>query len=253
MRLAVSSWSLRDHINRDFPCHEFPRYVKEHFGVDAVEVCQVHLVTPDARRLDLLATGLRDAGVTLVNMPLDLGDISRPDRARREHDLNLLELWIDAAAFLGCPAVRVNSGSGALPAAIASYQRLTDYATGRGVRVLLENHGGLSADPTTIQTLLDAVGPALGTAPDFGNFSEERRYDGLAIMAPRAVVAHAKTHDLDEEDRLREYDFARCLRIMTDAGYAGYLSIEYEGQGDQLAGVRRSIAFARRYVEAAGA
>jgi sugar phosphate isomerase/epimerase len=242
VKIAISSYSLRDHVNREVPYWEFPRYARDTFGVDAVEIIQGHVTRADAAGIDRLGEGLAAAGVALVSMPLDLGDISRPDDpARRDRDLRLIQLWIDAAASLGCPMVRVNSRDGDLELAIDGYRRLVDYAAPRGVKIAMENHGGFSADRPAAETILARV-PGLATAPDFGNFKEAERYDFLAAMAPRAAIVHAKTLDFDAAGRMPAYDFARCVRIVADAGFAGYYSVEFEGKGDQIDGVRRSLA-----------
>ena len=59
MKLAVSSWSLRDHVNKDFPLKDFPRVVKERYGVEAVELCQMHFQAQDAKYLDEIINGLQ--------------------------------------------------------------------------------------------------------------------------------------------------------------------------------------------------
>lgn len=246
MQLAVSSWSLRSHINKDFPVQEFGPHVREAFNVGAVEICQMHIPMPDARRLDQIVANYQAAGVRVVNVPIDVGDISQPDDKRREHDLRLIEFWIDVAAYLGSPAARVNSGSGDLETAIASYSRLASYGEKAGVRLVLENHGGLSADLDNVRRLMEDAGPNFGTCPDFGNFPEEKRYDGLALMVPRAAMVHAKTYDFDSNGNFDDFDFPRCLQIVRDAGYDGYLSVEFEGDGDQTQGVQQTIDLLRK-------
>jgi sugar phosphate isomerase/epimerase len=240
MKIAISSYSLRDHINRDFPYWEYPRYARETFGVDAVEIIQRDITKADAAGIDRLKDGLIAADVVLVSMPIDVGAISQADAAKRERDLRLIELWIEAAAYLGCPVTRVNSGDGAIEVAIASYQRLVAYGAGLGVTIAMENHGGLSANRETARILFERV-PGLAAMPDFGNFKEEERYDFLAEWAPRSSVVHAKTLDFDASGRMSAFDFGRCVRIMEDVGFAGYYSIEFEGHGDQIDGVKRSL------------
>jgi sugar phosphate isomerase/epimerase len=246
LRLAVSSWSLRDHIEREFSISDFPAYVVDKFGVRAVEICQVHVYPLDSVRLDMLAEGLSASDVRVVNMPVDVGDISQPDSYKRNFDLKIIETWIDAAAYLKSPAVRVNSGSGDISTAMSSYRELAEYGDAVGVKVLLENHGGLSADLDNIVALMSGVGPNFATCPDFGNFAEEARYKGLEIMAPRAAIIHAKTYDFDTEGEFEDFDFARCLKIFQDAGYKGYVSIEFEGDTDQPTGVKNTMELLRR-------
>lgn len=258
MQLAVSSWSLRSHINNEMPwtgrrvgsdefsVYYFPRFVKETFGVGAVEICEMHVPRPDARHLDKLTEGLRESGVRLVNMPIDLGDISQEDAEKRAHDLKLIKFWIDVAAYLGSPMARVNSGSGSLESALAGYKELAEYGAGVGVRIVLENHGGLSADLGNLERMLTESGPNFGACPDFGNFPEEKRYEGLELMAPHAVMAHAKTYDFDSNGQFTDFDFARCLSIIQNSGYDGYLSVEFEGKGPQREGVEHTIQLIRQ-------
>jgi len=244
VNLALSSYSLRDHINRDIPIDAFPAYARETFGLDAVEICQFHILRNDSIRLQSLKDGLTSAGVSLVSVPIDRGHISQPDAAKRDYDLRIIELWLDAAAFLGAPIARVNSGDGDFQTAVDSYERLTVYGGNIGVQVVMENHGGLSANPDSAAALLAAV-PALGTAPDWGNFSESERYEFLARMAPRAAIVHAKTVDFDADGQMSAFDIARCARIVRDSGFTGPYSVEFEGNGDQIDGVRRSIRLLR--------
>ncbi|HHV62830.1 MAG TPA: sugar phosphate isomerase/epimerase [Firmicutes bacterium] len=247
MNVAVSTWSLRDHVNKDFPLKDFPGVVKEYYGVDAVELCQMHFQAQDSKYLDEIVDGIRMAGAVVVNMPIDTGNISQLDERKRNHDLGVIKGWMDVAAYIGCASVRVNTGSqgpGIVDLAITvdSYRNLAEYGEKIGVMVLLENHGGISSDPENIARLFEEIGHKnFGACPDFGNFAPEVRYQGLMAMARYAVMAHAKTYDFDEKGQVPQFDFARCIAILKDAGFDGYLSVEFEGKGDQYAGVERTI------------
>ena len=74
----------------------------------------------------------------------------------------------------------------------------------------------------------------VGTLPDFGNFRvsadvEYDRYVGVEELMPYAKAVSAKSHDFDAEGNERSTDFSRMMRIVLDAGYRGYVGIEYEG------------------------
>ena len=56
-------------------------------------------------------------------------------------------------------------------------------------------------------------------------------YAGIATIAPYAGLVHAKTHEFDESGNHRLLDVVRALRTVRDTGYAGPVSIEYEGSG----------------------
>lgn len=254
MKLAVSSWSLRSHINKDFSFDQFPGVVRERYGqygVDAVELVSRHMPVPDMRHIDMFAAGLSQANIQLVNVPIDVGNISDRDDQRRRHDLRAIKTWIDVAAELGSPNARVNTGRQDEPydlqITIDSYRELAEYASGRGVRILLENHGGISADPANIIRLGEAVGwDRFATCPDFGNFAPEIRYDSLALIAPYAALVHAKTLDFNERGEMPAFDVERCIRIIRASGFDGYYSAEYEGKGDQYTGVIDTLTLLQR-------
>lgn len=247
MKLAVSSWSLRDHVNKDFPLPDFPKVVKERYGIEAVELCQMHFQAQDSKYLDEIINGLKTAGSVVINMPIDTGNISQLDERKRSHDIKIIEGWMDVAAYVGSPNIRVNTGSqdqGVVDLSITvdSYRKLAEYGDKIGVMVLLENHGGISADPHNIVKLFEEVGHTnFRACPDFGNFSPEVRYRGLEMMAKYAVIAHAKAYDFDEESKMSEEEFIKCLNILKSTGFDGYLSVEFEGEGDQYSGIQRII------------
>ena len=83
---------------------------------------------------------------------------------------------------------------------------------------------------------------AIGSLPDFGNWPDDvDRYESLRKILPYAKAVHAKVLDIDEHLDHPKFDLARCVRLTREAGYDGYLGIEYEGTGDQVEGVRRAV------------
>ena len=81
-----------------------------------------------------------------------------------------------------------------------------------------------------------------GTLPDFGNFKisgdeEYDRYKGVAELMPFAKGVSAKSHDFDAEGNETKTDYPRCMKLVLDAGYHGYVGIEYEGPGDEHEGI----------------
>jgi hypothetical protein len=247
---------------------EFPQQVRERLGIDAVEICQFHLPERTPAYLDQLKRALREAGMSLVNMPIDVGNISDANPAYREEDLAEIEEWMRTAAELGAAMVRVNASAplaqgqlAPIGVTIESYRRLAPTAESLGLQLLIENHGGITVDPAVIVAIVEAVGPAhLKTLVDIGNFEpllsvqmaimQGREppeadptplYGAIARIAPYAGLVHAKTHEFDERGRPRRLDVVRALRVVRDAGYAGTISLEYEGsEGDPWENTRRT-------------
>ena len=96
----------------------------------------------------------------------------------------------------------------------------------------------MSSNPDAMIALMKAVDkPTFGTLPDFGNFPTQGRngpytidiYDAIARMMPYAKGVSAKSYDFDASGKETKLDYARILKIVTDAGYHGFVGIEYEG------------------------
>ena len=281
MEIAVSSWSLHRHLPRagsrrdesgvklvgqvepteePISVTQFPRIIKEHYGISNVELCQMHILSQEAEYLADVKAAVEEAGVSVLNVPIDVGNISLENTEWRAEDLEEIKTWIDVAEYLGSPCVRVNSGhpSGAvfgpadvsgfdLSVTIASYRELANYCQSKDMALLLENHGGISADPRNIIRLIEGVNsPAFGLCPDFGGFGDEVRYEGLEMMFPHAAMVHAKTYDFNDVGEQDRFDFSHCMDIMKASGYSGPISIEFEGQGDEYQGIGLTRALIER-------
>lgn len=261
--LAISSWSLHRHMPRArftpaayaVSVDKFPQLARDRYGVDAVEICQMHLESPKYGYLDKVVKGLASAAVRVVNVPIDVGNISQSDPAARAKDIETIKSWIKAAAYLGSPAVRVNTGkpdseSWNLGVTIESYRELVHFGKHMNVRILIENHGGISSDPTTILRIVRAVNAFyfMRLCPDFGNFDPVIRYDGLRMMMPHAYIVHAKTYDFDERGEQTAFDFGECMRVVRQSRFPGPISIEFEGEEDEFEGIQKSLDLVRRHL-----
>jgi len=82
--------------------------------------------------------------------------------------------------------------------------------------VFMESH-----EPDYLEKLVKAA-----ELPDWGNFPDEIRYEGIAKMAPYAVAAHVKFRSFNEQGEDPNIDAKRLAGIMRDAGFDGYICIE---------------------------
>jgi sugar phosphate isomerase/epimerase len=91
--------------------------------------------------------------------------------------------------------------------------------------------------------------PNVGTLPDLGNFYEYDRYKGVADMMPYAKGVSGKTYDFDADGNETKIDYAKMMKIVTDAKYSGYIDVEYEGNNlSEDEGIKASIALVKKVI-----
>ena len=222
---------------------DFPTLAREEFGIDAVEYVNTLFFdrASDEEYLRMLRQRANNEGVRSLLIMCDLeGRLGDPDSKLRRQAVQDHTKWVDAAAILGCHSIRVNALSEGtrneqLELVADGLHSLCEYADSAEINVLIENHGGLSSDGSWVAALMQVTDhPRVGTLPDFGNFqlTESERYDpyrGVTEMMPFAKAVSAKSYDFDNAGAETTLDFRRLMDIVLDAGYRGYVGVEYEG------------------------
>jgi sugar phosphate isomerase/epimerase len=239
-RISLAEWSLhRTLFEGKLDNLDFPRAAKRQFGIDAVEYVNQFFKdkAQDAIYLADLAKRASDEGVTNLLVMCDgLGNLGDPDAAMRSKAIENHFPWVEAAKRLGCHSIRVNAASkGAFEEqqklAVDGLSRLADYAAQMQMGVIVENHGGLSSNGEWLAGVIRAVNkPNCGTLPDFGNFHDYDRYRGVEELLPFAKGVSAKSHEFDADGNEVRTDYARMMKLVVDAGYHGWVGIEYEGK-----------------------
>lgn len=222
---------------------EFAAIARNEFGMGAIEYVNTFFYghAKDSAYLDELRRRADDNGVTSLLIMIDaVGALGAPDDATRAASIENHRPWLAAAKHLGCRAIRVNAASSGAKAeqqklAADGLSALAAHAAIEGLDVLVENHGGWSSDGAWLAGVIRmADQPNLGTLPDFGNFrvSSDNIYDrylGVTELMPFAKAVSAKSYDFDDAGNETTIDYPRMMKIVLDAGYRGYVGVEYEG------------------------
>jgi len=168
-----------------------------------------------------------------------------PGEAR---DLQLAEcrLWIDYAAILGAPAIRIFAGNvpkgdteqAAIERCAAAINECLQYAGSKGVFLALENHGGITSTPAQMMRIIERVENSdwFGVNFDSGNFQTDDPYGDLRKIAPWAVNAQVKA-SITVGGQRQPADFVRITGILRDAGYRGFVALEYEESDSPLTAI----------------
>ena len=266
--ISLEQWSLhRSLYSGELDHLDFAKISKENFGIDAIEYVNSFFFekAEDKSYLREMKNRADDYGVkSLLIMCDNEGSLGDPDNQKRQKAVENHYKWHEAAKYLGCHSIRVNAylteslhglevgdytktGSYENQVSLAAdgLRKLTEFGANIGINTIVENHGGLSSDGAWLASVMKAVDhPMCGTLPDFGNFRIEGdrwydRYKGVKELMPFAKAVSAKSHDFDSNGNETRTDFFRMMDIVMDAGYSGYVGIEYEGsEMDEMSGIK---------------
>ena len=239
-QISLAQWSLNSTLFAGkLDNLDFPRAAKQQFGITAVEYVNQFFKdkAKDAEYLADLAGRAAGEGVeNLLIMCDGLGNLGDPDDKARSQAIENHYPWLEAAKRIGCHSIRVNAASKGTfeeqqKLAVDGLSRLAELADPMEMSVIVENHGGLSSNGEWLAGVIQAVDrPNCGTLPDFGNFYEYDRYQGVEELMPFAKGVSAKSYDFDDEGNEKRIDYRRMLEIVINAGYRGWIGIEYEGK-----------------------
>ena len=218
---------------------EWPEYTKKTYGIHALEYVNQFFKdkAKDSAYLSELKTRVSDLGMTNVLIMVDgEGHLGAGTDAKRQQTIDNHKKWVEAAKFLGCHSIRVNShGEGDTDEqkainCVKGLGTLATFAKDHQINVIVENHGGLSSNGAWMAKVLKEVGlDNCGSLPDFGNFHGYDRYKGLEELMPFAKGVSAKSHEFDAEGNEVRTDYRKALKIVLAHQYHGYVGVEYEG------------------------
>ena len=260
-KLSLAQWSYHKHIQSgEMSPLDFAQKASE-LGFEGIEyVSQLYneelKKDPDPKvAMEMMLKTLKEKSETykvrnVLIMVDGEGYLATLDDAERAQTIENHKKWVDAAKFLGCHSIRVNAhGEGTAEevadAAVKGLSTLSDYAATQGINVLVENHGGYTSNGQWLADVMKRVGKSnCGTLPDFGNFCQTKDYGsindencdnaydiykGVSELMPYAKAVSAKSYDFDEDGNQPKIDYVKILQIVKDAGYEGFIGVEYEG------------------------
>ncbi|MEC9080755.1 MAG: sugar phosphate isomerase/epimerase family protein [Verrucomicrobiota bacterium] len=262
--ISLAQWSLnRQFFGGKIDALDFAKVSRERFDIGAIEYVNQFFKDKanDEAYLGQLKSRAADHGVESLLIMVDgEGSLGHANTDERNKAVQNHYKWADAAKFLGCHSIRVNAattGNGSFEEkqklAADGLRNLSEYGAKLDMNVIVENHGGLSSNGAWLAGVMKIVDlPNCGTLPDFGNFNVGDgkwydRYKGVAELMPFAKAVSAKSHEFNDKGDEVRTDYRRMMNIVLDAGYRGYVGIEYEGgQVDAYKGIDLTKALLER-------
>lgn len=251
--LGLAAYSFRDSFRtmKGVPNKKFVEGGKEMDMLSFLDYCAGHGVAgaeltsyffPEDFDDDYLAScrlrahlnGLAISGTAVGN------NFSHPtDSRERAEQMAHVKDWVDKASILGAPHIRVFAGvppKGVTPEeaetyAIAALAEAGEYAGSKGILLGIENHDSISTAERLLRVVQAVDSPWVGVNLDSGNFKADDVYAEFAASVPFAVNVQLKT-EMKEGDKKVPADLERIVKSLRDGGYSGFVTLEFEEDGD---------------------
>ncbi len=287
MKIGVSSYSFSRLVGSG-EMEQLAIIAKaKEIGFDVIEFSTI--AVPEGKALAGFAGELRDeaarVGIEIANYTIG-ADFLKGSGGDLQAEVARVKGEVDVAEILGSPGMRHDASSGwpadhagpksfeaALPRLAEGCREVTEYAAGKGIKTMVENHGRFCQDSVRVEQLVTAVDhPNFGVLIDMGNFlcADDDPTTAVGRLMPYGFHCHAKDFHVKPgtdvfpgkgwfESRAGNYlrgaiighgnvPVLQCVRIMHREGFEGVLSIEFEGMEDVLMAIEAGHDNLRRFV-----
>ena len=271
LRLSLAAYSFRDHFKdathkraADTPAKtidmfDFVDYCAAQ-GCDGAELTSYYFPkTLDKAYLVKLRRHCFLRGIDVSGTAVG-NTFTHPAGKERDDQIRSVKQWVDYAAILGAPHIRVFAGEiqrgstaeEAKKLSIAALEECGDYAGQQGIFLGIENHGGIVAEAGEILDIVRAVqSPWIGINLDGGNFHSDDPYKDFAACAPYAVNVQLKADIQRRGQKAEPTDLKRQMQALREVNYQGYVALEYESAEDPWKAVPRLLRELRTLCAAA--
>jgi sugar phosphate isomerase/epimerase len=246
--ISLAEWALVEEIRAGkWKNIDFARVAREDFGLNGIEFVNTLFESPHETYLKKLKQQAEDHGVTMVLIMVDEeGDGAAANKEERKQFAINHHKWVDIAHYLGCHAIRTNcrnlnngSPSEAMNWAEESYNMLLEYAAPSNIRILIENHGGVSNDPDWMIAFMRRMNhPLIGILPDWRNPMPD--FDNVTYLQKTIPFSKGMSYRNQPTEELT----AKMIQMTKDAGYKGWFGIESKGREE----VKKGIDYLHKYL-----
>ncbi len=178
--------------------------------------------------LDISGTGVRN-------------DFANPDEASRKADVILIKKWIEVAAKLGIPNLRIFAGTNkhegfsrdkVFEWMANDIKECCEYSKKFGVIIAIQNHNDFLKTAADVDRIFALVNSEwLGLNLDIGSYRLEDPYEAIQKNMKYAITWQIK-ENVWIDGKETPTDFVKLFKIIKQGGYRGYLPLETLGAGD---------------------
>ncbi len=240
LKFAVQQYSFNRQLRSgELKMEDYPKTVVDGTGIKALEYFNGHMeeIAGATDFFKEIRKRCDDLGaVNTMMLCRSKSALDSPDAAERAASIESYRPWLEATKILGGSCIRVDVRSPGdrdevKKNAITGLKALTKVATADyELDIVVENHGNHSSNGAWLAEVMKGVAMEnCGTLPDFQNFKDYDPYKGVEEMMPWAKIVCAKSKAFDDAGNEVNVDYNRMLKIVKDAGFKGYIGIEFEG------------------------
>jgi sugar phosphate isomerase/epimerase len=197
---------------------------------------------PTNQYVDDLKKKAADLGIGISGTGVR-NNFTTSDKTVRDAAVVHIKQWVEVAARLGAPVVRVfadtqmrsmtwhDVAKGFTRDQVQEWiaddlRQCAEQGKNFGVRIGVQNHGDFLQTGEDLLALVKAVDSDwCGPIVDTGYFKTPDPYADMALVAPKAVNWQIKQSPFGEASEIAT-DLVKLLRIIRQSGYSGYLPIE---------------------------
>ncbi|MBI3698479.1 MAG: sugar phosphate isomerase/epimerase [Acidobacteria bacterium] len=255
--LACETYSFRTVIRaKKLDMLGVPQLYKE-LGIKGISYNDMFFESLDDDYIDRIKAAVKKADRVVTCFIME-GNLALANEELRRKQIETDKQKLRVAKRLGAPLVRINVGrtdkqenaddTAGLERVIAAFKEMLPLAKELGIRISIENHGGVSAKADNIVKIIQATDPKwVGSLVDFGNFPADARYEEIAKVAPYALTTHVKVGGFDENGEAKGVDLPRVFAMLKKYNYKGPISIEYGNEPDPAGDVKKTRALILKY------
>ena len=252
LKTAICAYSYREMLAKKTLTYEDLVRMAAEMNIDGLDLTVYWFPNTSPEFLLPLKRLAYRMGVEIYSISIR-SNMCQPTEELRAKEVAEMRKWVDAASMLGAGHIRVFGGTvpkgrtddEAAGWVVACLKDAVKYAGSKGVILGIENHGGITETAGRIIEIVKKVdSPWLGVNLDTGNF-KTRVFEQIEQLIPYSVNVQVKA-DLVEDGIHKEGDWDRVALLLANAGYKGYLALEYEAAGDVNAAMPRLLKKLRR-------
>ena len=213
-------------------------------NIDAIDITGYYLQNypqvPSDTYINSIKNRVHKAGLSISGTGIR-NDFGSPNPADRQAEVDFVKKWIEVAAKLGAPVIRIYSAK-KLPEGYAwkvvadwiieSFDQCVQYGKKLGVIIAMQNHNDFILTAEQAIYFVDRLDKQwFGLVVDTGNFQTKEGYSEIELVAPYAVNWQIKEL-ITINGKVQPMDLKKLVKIIAASPYKGYLPTETLNPGD---------------------